>query len=600
MSHTNITRWIRVTGLMALLAVVAVGIGYAIPVHAAPLPVVPGNGVTTAGNLGTVLKSTLVQIATVNTFLHIALLIILQFLQYLLQADFFNDATMMSGLYTIWQLSRDIMNILFAVMLIGVSFYVIVTAKSDMIKDKLMSFVTAVVLVNFSWFFPRVILDVANILASTVYSVPNMLPAPLNACTTLNGAANPVPTACQVVTAFDLFTPKNQAAAWCAANLTPGGTSVCKCIDDLECHVLTDYNTAIATMKSSHAIINGLAVSFARITQLATIPQAVAGPGPIGNGQAVQISVQLAMSILMAFIIQIATVLPLVGLAIGLFIRIIILWVTTAFMPFAFLGVVVNGKLGTNVFEFETDIWKEFLNAAFLPAVVGVPMVIGFIMLSTVSTVPMPAGNFTFTVPLLNGVGSWWSMLWMFAAVGILWTGSFKALSKSKITEKFTSKVQGFGEGIFKAAVQLPLLTPIPLPGGKTTSAGQVLNKVKSIGPAIGASARTGKSFGQTLQQISGSGPTAGTAPPPNLDVIANNARADTQKIVDAIGKLQSNNAADRTQAVQVIQNVTGTHGTEKEAFEALKNTIQQKLTGTQLDNQAIKDILDQEIRNHP
>lgn len=470
-------------------------------------------GAPAGGTLGDDLVKLVGYIAMINTFMHVMLLIALQFLGYLLQADFFNDPVMMGALNNIWQLSRDIMNVIFALMLIGVSFLVIITGKTDKAKEKVVNFVVAVILVNFSWFFPRVILDIANVMTATVYTIPNALGAAT--CFTISQNNNPVE--CRVITDAIIFPTAIEstpgAVGYCGG---PFNTS-CTCLEGIECHKSDTYSNALVTMKPAHAMLNGLAVSFARISILARIPTTVAGPAPGGGltpNQAASVSFQIAISIMLAFAVQAAVLLPLLGLAVGLFIRIIILWVTTAFMPFAFLGYVINGKLGTNVFEFETDIWKEFINAAFLPTIVAIPFVIGFIMLTAVAQIPAPPGMFglTISVPILSGVNTWWQLLWMGAAVGIIWTGAFKALSRSKIIGGITDKIKGFGESIFSGIAQAPLLIPIPLPNGKMGNVGTLVHGPKILADSVrlAASGVGGNSFSKIIADRFGSKPDAG------------------------------------------------------------------------------------------
>lgn len=552
-----------------------------------------GNGARVHGSLGDDLVDFIGKIALINTFMHIMLLIILQFLGYLLQADFFNDPAMMSALNNIWQLSRDIMNVIFALMLIGVSFLVIITGKTDKAKEKIVNFVVAVILVNFSWFFPRVILDIANVLTATVYTIPQALGG--FTCNTLDQNNNPVE--CRVITDAVIFPDAAQTAG---GGFAPGGfcagltPATCSCTDNIECHKTDTFSSALTTMTSAHAMLNGMAVSFARITVLNKIPTSVIVPsgGGLTANQAVRVSFNIAMSIMLAFAVQIAVLLPLLGLAVGLFIRIIILWVTTAFMPFSFLGYVINGKLGTNIFEFETDIWKEFINAAFLPAMVAIPFVIGFIMLSAVSQIPAPPGMFSLTIglPILSGVRTWWQLIWMMAAIGIIWTGAFKALGRSKIIGQFTDKIKGFGEHIFGGIAQAPLLVPLPLPGGNKSGAnlGTLVHGPKIIADSVrlAASGTSGKSFGDIVQQRFG-GAAAGGATTADAtastEFLRQNQR-NSKEIVDAIRAL--NNPA-----------LTGT------AREAEFAKIREKLgtTAQGLNNSETANLLKEMVRiNNP
>ncbi len=90
--------------LYALILALIVHAGiFSIPsVEAASFSI--GVGQKPGGSLGDDLVQFMAKIAVLNTFMHVMLLVILQFLGYLLQADFFNDPIMMGALNNIWQL----------------------------------------------------------------------------------------------------------------------------------------------------------------------------------------------------------------------------------------------------------------------------------------------------------------------------------------------------------------------------------------------------------------------------------------------------------------------------------------------------------------
>jgi hypothetical protein len=133
-------------------------------------------GSTVQGQLGEPAVGLMSALGILISFLEVLALIGLWILQYALSTDFLTDPNMLTNLNQIWILSRDIVNLAFALMLIGVAIYTIITAKKELITGKMVHFVTAVILVNFSWFFPRVIIDISNIMTSAVFSIPNMLP----------------------------------------------------------------------------------------------------------------------------------------------------------------------------------------------------------------------------------------------------------------------------------------------------------------------------------------------------------------------------------------------------------------------------------------
>ncbi len=520
---------IRALTLVVLLGTAHLAMTSGIPTAFADDPVV-ANPVELQQAFMTVLSM-------ITTFMQILLLIILDMLGYLLQGDFFSDAKMMSSLNSIWVLSRNIMNIIFALMLIGVAFYTIITAKAELIKSKFAQFVIAVVLVNFSWFFPRVIIDVANILTATVYSVPGMLG--LGTCQNFEG------TKCRVIVKT-LLLPSEQAVDD-FIDVQCGGlnNATCGCIRGIGCLRRADYDSPAAeSMNVAHATLNQMAVSFIHIDTLTQIPPEIFG-GAVDRG-IFESSLKIMINVMMVFVVQIGIVLPIIALGAGLFIRIIILWVTIAFMPFVFLGYVITGKLGTNIFKFETDLWQEFINAAFLPAVVAIPFTIGFIMLRTMATVPPPPGfNQDWGIPMINGVGSWWGFLWLFAAVGIIYVGAFAALKRSAITAKFTEKIKAVGDMAFGAAVQLPLLTPLPVPIAGVRNVGGLLNKPNQLAQQIKLSAKTGMPLDAAALPARGAGAVASEVSDGAVGSLIEN-RTNTQHIIEAIQKL----GTDATPAV--------------------------------------------------
>ncbi len=435
------------------------------------------------GQLGEPWVSILAMMGGFISFMQVVALITLWVLQYVLSTEFFTDPVMMANLNQIWVLSRDIMNILFALMLIGVAIYTIITANKDQVTTHFVRFATAVVLVNFSWFFPRVIIDVANVLTSTIYSIPNMLPG--FTCQFRNDNLDPPLQPCQVVVDVLVLPKSKQQERLFCADSSGAANPQCACFTGLACYILGSYDDA--DLAPGHAMINSLAISFARINTLAKVPTSITGaPGP-GSNQ-VALSIHLMVSTIMIFVFLAAAILPLIGLAVGMVIRIVILWVTVAFMPFTFIGYVMNGKLGTP-FLGEYDIWKNFIDAAFLPTIVAIPFTIGFIMLSSTAQIPGPNDGLIIAVPLVHGVKTWWGMMWLAAAIGIIYTGAFTALKRNQLIGRFVTPIENFGNTLASTASQLPLLVPLPLPGRPTTIGG-ALNAPRKLETILGAGAR--------------------------------------------------------------------------------------------------------------
>jgi hypothetical protein len=471
------------------------------------------------------------------SFMQVIALIALWILQYLLSTDFMTDPLMMAQLNQIWVLSRDLVNLAFALMLIGVAIYTIITAKQELIKGKLVQFCMAVILVNFSWFFPRVIIDIANVLTSTVYSIPNMLPGFNCEMRDDNGNLRP----CRVLLDVLILPEPNAKIAYCASPLPVPGTVVnCDCLPSLVCYKEGEF-TAAASVAPGHAMINGLAVSFARLNALAKVPASIIGaPGTTQN--VITISLRLLVSTVLISVLLMAATLPLVGLAIGLVIRMVILWVCVAFMPFAFLGYAWNGKLGIPGADDKFNIWDNFKSAAFLPAVVAIPFCIGFMMLSATAQVQSPTTGLVLNVPIVNGVNDWWGLMWLCAAIGIIYIGAFSALESNKIIGQATSKVKAFGDGVVGIASAAPMLIPLPLPGpgGGTQTLGQLVNKPQQIKNAIQQSALSGKSLKESLAGQQGGTTTQGGLNIEATNKILSSNSAENQRIVTAIQQLNN------------------------------------------------------------
>ena len=517
-----------------------------------------GAGTAVRGSLPDDLVQWMSKLAAINTFMHILLLILLDFLGYFLRADFFANPETMRALNNIWVLARDIMNIIFALALIGVAFYTIITGNSKYIKEKISQFVIAVILVNFSWFFPRVIIDVANILTGTVYAVPNMLPG--FTCRSLDGNP-PVVVDCKVITDKMIFGTESEQIAWQGSHAC-GGTPAaiaakCPCQVGIGCIKLGIYEDEKDKMEPAYAMLNGLAVSFANLTNLPKVPAAAAIlNAPITTGQAAITTFQILMSVVFSFVVQIMIVLPLLGMAVGFFARIIIVWVTTAFMPFSFLGYLFTGKLGTNFLGLEDYIWKPFLVAAFLPVSVGIPIVVGFILLSASASISPPpiALSSQWAAPIMAGMQSLWQMFWMLAAIMIIWIGSFTALSKNKLTAGITNSIKGFGDWVAKGAAQLPLITPIPLQGG-AKSAGQLL---REGGAHLGAIGDVGFGRASTREEAFRRRMGGNAAEAASLANTLSNDETKTRKIRDAITNLRTATGNDRKTHIEEIHRQLG------------------------------------------
>ncbi len=397
----------------------------------------------------------------------------------------FNNGAMSPMLNEIWQLSRNIMNVAFALVLIGAAIYTVVTAKKDFVASNMKKFVMAVVLVNFSWFVPMVILDVANVAATTVFNLPSVLgqnnvckfrtatkpPGTAAANCQAVPAPNPVPPGhipqfdCDCIMAVDaaFFVSQNQLGQFPAAQgwACYLGQTMCVHLQPLNGNNIAPHSY----------ILNGLILNHARLAGVASLPPAV-------NGPAVSALIMYFLQMGVLLVIHIALFFPLAAMALAFAIRIPVLWFTIAFMPFWILTLL---PLGSIFGDYPKQLGDYFLKAAFLPAICGVPLTIGFIMINAGQQAATFGNLQQIGFRLTNNISDFFELLWLIMCLGIFYMGTFSVLKKyGGVMAKGAEAIEGAGKSLGSMAMQAPLhAIPMPIPGG-----GSLLNFMKTHSPA--------------------------------------------------------------------------------------------------------------------
>ncbi len=365
----------------------------------------------------------------------------------------FNDG-MRNVLFALWALFRNMVNVAFALLLIAGAIITVVTANTDRVKGVLPKFVMAVILVNFSWFIPRVIFDVSQVVAYSVYQLPTWVGNGADVCMTEEwgpgGMGPPARVPCKVVNEMkflkDTDTVIAEVDGW-DCTLKP-----------LVCVQFKPYNSPEVRNRAnkSSVIYNGLIINYARLRTLANVLDA----GRVANQQPGDIGALLVwfVQIIVVLVIHIALFFPVLALVCAFFIRIPVLWLTMAFMPFVVLGFVVDQ------IKADTDkISDTFIKAAFLPAIVGVPLSIGFILIN-IGSVAMPdIPGMKIQLPLLAGLRNFTDLFWLMLSLGVLWKGVFMALERGpSIVNHFSAGIKGTGEAMGRVALKAPLSVPLP------------------------------------------------------------------------------------------------------------------------------------------
>lgn len=405
--------------------------------------------------------------------LNLGIWIIFSMLTQLLDTSLFLDANMTLLLNEVWQLSRNLVNIAFAVVLIGAAVYTVVTAKKEFIKDHLGKFVLAVVLVNFSWFIPRVLIDVGNIAAATVFDIPSLLtttntvaceyrsPSQVNlasgrTCNLIppNNPGDPPQYMCPCAALIDAqyFLSDPQAAA---LNSTDGWNEI---LGNVMYVQLTDFDS-LQNAAPSSVVLNGLIINHARLMGLASVPPSV-------QSTEIKALIMFLLQEAIVLLLHVALFFPLAAMVLAFAIRIPVLWLTIAFMPFMVLQYVIPEQF---IGEYPKKLMSNFISAVFLPAKVGIPLTIGFIMVNAgmKANILQPLQGVRFN--LTNSISDYWELLWLVMVLGIIWEGVFETLKNAGVMGKFSENIKSTGESLGRLAIKAPLHLPI-LPGGSPLS----------------------------------------------------------------------------------------------------------------------------------
>jgi hypothetical protein len=465
-SHKHLTRLGGVL-VLALCAWTGFDVLTVTTVHAAPTDIFDAG---LQANIASIV-SQFVQYLNIGTWVLFTLLT--QLLDPQVIFDMKNGGGLMTMLNQIWQLSRDLMNVLFAFMLVIAALYTVIKADKSFVSENMSKFVMAVILVNFSWFFPRVVLDIANVATSTVYGIPSLLATDCKQVLPpnwVNVGGAPIP-----------FPPKD------GINCTPNGannqlTYSCSCVvinnvhyfpnekeiqqrkgagwkcdaAPLLCYQQVPLNTN--TMSSITTTLNGLVVNHGRLQALASMPT------PIGGGNVSEMITFIVREIIV-LVFAIALFFPLLALVVAFLVRIPILWITIAFMPFYFLSYLPFMDKILKDFSPKDKIMDNFVSAAFMPAITAVPIAIGYTMVNAAMMMPPgPLNQINF--PLISQIQNFYQLVWLCMALGILWVGVFTALESSKFSKKFTEKIRDQGKTLGSIAMKVPMAAPLPIPGG--------------------------------------------------------------------------------------------------------------------------------------
>lgn len=447
------------------------------------------------------------------------------------QALLYNPALLDAIRTALWIPVRDLVNAGFALLLVAGAIITIIKASKETIAQYGPKFMIGIILVNFSWFIPRVILDVANVTAVASFSFAQCT----NNCFTIEtvgllpfscieGPLGPTtlrkcPTLLLAVDAVQVQAIANPARKAMSALLKPFQ-------EILDLRVLPRAGNGWERLSKLLAIFNntllmtpeippnpGYPPDFIGIGNIIKCvwvtceapPDPIIGrintPGPFLDAVAslfVQTALGTLRIIILVFLAAIFLVLyvfALLAMMAMVLLRIPIIWLTMGFMPVVALAFVL-GKGGT-FSGFLWGVWDKFIGAAFIPAAIGIPVAAGSAVLNVaVALNPGLPGSSVATgiVADIFGLDGIIQIMFIIIAIIVIWLGVFAAISSLNFAgaaqQAIGNSIKSIGQGTAKAtAIGIASKAPIlPLGkmdralgygiGGMTAGAGWLMQKL--------------------------------------------------------------------------------------------------------------------------
>ncbi len=421
--------------------------------------------------------------------------------------DYIYEGAMGNMLKLIWTVSRNIVNIIFVLILLVLALREIFDikggAEGGKLKDYLIKFTLLLVAVNFSWLATKVVLDAANVATNIVFSIPMGV-----ARTDLNIEYEP----CVVVSDQETEGQCLPTAFWYPYGSDPGnfeyrvgegavvkeGAVIESCNKD---EIREGYDDAYFLVEGVEDVTEDSVgedrtspywnksitcwgnMNLLKYNRNGSVVYLTYGMARIQNlikssgGTLAQISVGTIMSLLL----QGAYTVTLLALFIALIIRMAVLWIFVAFSPFLVLMLfsekfkIAGDKIGI----------AQFIKWAFVPVKVGAVFTVVFLMISAGQSAGYVTGktwdtlNETGTVTnsvigfssLISGMDSMTQFIWLLVVLGVLWVGVFSVLGDMPIVGQITNTIDSLGKRAGTWMAKTPYWAPaVPIYDHKTGS----------------------------------------------------------------------------------------------------------------------------------
>jgi hypothetical protein len=398
------------------------------------------------------------------------------------------DGQMANILNSLWLIVRNFVNILFAAILIFIAFKTVVGGGSEKtnfaVRTVLPKFVIALVLVNFSLLFGKLILDAGNLATTASFSIVSSVQGDVFGSADVNAqkkwfCTNPSDDhTCLAKTYFVGFGTDGKEEICSGAN--PKVTSLSQGPDDPQYRNSGD-SWVIAPSKERITTFDGalfnardaMYVYSYNIFHLADIMKVFDKQYP--NGVNLQDLTGITMNVVLAIVMAGFLILINIAMLIAFAVRMVMIWILLIFSPIMAVDIVFTGAT-KKIPILKNGFLNTFLSLSFMPAIAGFILSMGFIMYTVLNAHPEFTGNSTLGIGgvsvyiagnLLPGFANLQQLILSLVMMVIMWSAIFFMFKSNAIIEKATNSIQHFGQGIAKAGGEGLKSIPFIPTGGK-------------------------------------------------------------------------------------------------------------------------------------
>lgn len=369
----------------------------------------------------------------------------------LMKNDILFGAGMEDRMLAIWVQIRNLVNILFVLVLLGIAFYNVVGGSKQefQLKGILPKFVIGLIAVNFSFIGVKLVVDTVNVMSTAIFALPESVQAGLGKNPV--GDQDFVQTICQGIYGDDTVYEKNINDA----NTQKADSALCK----TDKTFVPKAQEFFANFDAQNAGIV-MAINLSKISEW----------GKVSGG--VTTAKGLALNTMFAGALFIVFATAFVALFIVLLIRLVVLWVTLVLSPLIVLTYVLPESLTKSIGG--GDLKTKFVANAIAPLPISLMMTIGFLMLqgmkdskfTNISNLGLDTSSISMGL-FTTGLSTLQELVIAVGTIAVIWMGVFEA-AKGTYASPIVDKIAGAVKGVGSFAASSLKYAPIfPVSGAK-------------------------------------------------------------------------------------------------------------------------------------